>query len=147
MYYVYIMTNRRNGTLYTGVTNELWRRTREHKEELNEGFTQKYQLKRLVYYEAFGDINKAISREKKLKNWQRKWKLDLIESVNPQWLDLYEVIYQHGNVMAIDPQSKAGRTLVMLKPSKDSEDKHVTDRLDPGSEAGMTGFGGSGDDR
>ena len=131
MYYVYIMTNRRNGTLYTGVTNDLWRRVREHREELNKGFTQKYQLKRLVYYEVFGDVNKAIEHEKQVKNWQRKWKLDLIESVNPKWADLFEVLYQKGNIMVIDPQSRAGRSLLIVKPSKDR--KQSSDSLDAGS--------------
>ena len=94
MYYVYIMANRRNGTLYTGVTNQIWRRVREHKEGVNEGFTKKYDIKRLVYYEVHGDINRAIRREKTLKNWPRKWKLDLIESINLNWLDLYEFIHE-----------------------------------------------------
>ena len=109
MYYVYIMTNRRNGTLYTGVTNQIWRRVREHREELNEGFTQKYGAKRLVYYETHGDITRAIQREKTVKKWPRKWKLDMIESINPQWLDLYEVIHEQGNLLCIDPKSKSGR--------------------------------------
>jgi putative endonuclease len=72
------MANRRNATLYTGVTNQIWRRVREHKAGVNEGFTKKYSIKRLVYYEVHGDINRAIRREKTLKNWPRKWKLSLI---------------------------------------------------------------------
>jgi len=127
------MTNRRNGTLYTGVTNEIWRRVKEHQAELNEGFTQKYKLKHLVYYEVHADVNRAIQREKTIKKWRRKWKLNLIESINPQWLDLYELVYKQGNIMCIDPQSKTGRSIVMLNQREDcSGQKH----LDPGSSPG-----------
>ncbi|MHC4291535.1 MAG: GIY-YIG nuclease family protein [Planctomycetota bacterium] len=136
MYYVYILANRRNGTLYTGVTNQLRRRVKQHIEELNKGFTQKYQVKRLVYYEVHGDVNRAIAREKTIKKWRRKWKLGLIESVNPQWLDLYEVIYKQGNLMCIDPQSKSGRSIVMLKHDKGSRGSLEMNRLDPGSSPG-----------
>ena len=136
MYYVYIMSNRRNGTLYTGVTNQIWRRVREHKEGVNEGFTKKYDIKRLVYYEVHGDINRAIRREKTLKNWPRKWKLDLIESINPNWLDLYEFIHEQGNLLCIDPKSKSGMSLVVLNQKQKSQSQPTMKSLDPGSSPG-----------
>ena len=89
-YYVYILTNRKAGTLYVGVTNDLIRRGYEHKHDEISGFTKKYQLHKLVYYEATTDADAAIKREKQLKNWHRHWKINLIESVNPEWRDLYD---------------------------------------------------------
>lgn len=88
-YYVYVMTNKPNGILYIGVTNDLIRRVYEHKEGLIEGFTQKYDLKMLVYFEMFGDIDMAIAREKALKRWLRAWKVRRILETNPEWRDLY----------------------------------------------------------
>jgi putative endonuclease len=90
-YYVYILANRRNGTLYTGVTNDLRRRVLEHKDGTIDGFTRKHQLQMLVYFERHNDIEQAIRREKSIKRWRRKWKLGLIESMNPHWVDLYKV--------------------------------------------------------
>ena len=89
---VYIVTNRKNGTLYIGVTANLPLRVLQHKQGTLEGFTKKYGLKRLVYFEQADLITTAIEREKQLKNWHRKWKIQLIESVNPSWDDLYESI-------------------------------------------------------
>jgi putative endonuclease len=89
-YFVYIMASERNGTLYVGLTSDLRRRAYEHKHGLGEGFTKEYNVKKLVYYEVFDDPQNAIRREKRLKEWQRKWKLDLIEGLNPDWRDLYE---------------------------------------------------------
>ncbi len=89
-YFIYIMTNKRNGTLYTGVTNNLARRVYEHKHKLRKGFTSKYDLSSLVYYERFSDIRDAIAREKQIKGWVRVRKKALIESMNPQWEDLGE---------------------------------------------------------
>jgi putative endonuclease len=86
--WAYIMTNRRNGTLYIGVTNDVARRAWEHREGLVDGFTKRYGLKRLVYAEHHDDIRDAIQREKTLKHWSRAWKIDLIESQNPDWDDL-----------------------------------------------------------
>jgi putative endonuclease len=86
-YYVYIMTNR-SMTLYTGVTNNLERRVYEHKHKLLDGFTKKYNIARLVYYEATDDVQWAIAREKQIKGWLRRKKVALIESVNPEWRDL-----------------------------------------------------------
>ena len=86
-YYVYIMTNK-SGTLYTGVTNNLERRVYEHKNKLVDGFTKKYNITKLVYFEATGGVNAAIEREKQIKGWLRKKKVDLIESINPGWKDL-----------------------------------------------------------
>ena len=88
--YVYIMASKRNGTLYIGVTSDLSRRVYEHREGLVEGFTEKYGCKLLVWYEEYPNIADAIQREKSLKRWFRKWKLELIEKLNPGWNDLYE---------------------------------------------------------
>ena len=89
-YYVYILASDRNGTLYTGVTNTLKRRIYEHKNGLVPGFTSRYKIHRLVYFESTSDIRSAIAREKKLKRWNRIWKLKLIEEENPEWKDLYD---------------------------------------------------------
>jgi putative endonuclease len=88
-YYVYIMARRRNGTLYVGVTSDLIKRVYEHKSDLVDGFTKKYGVHNLVYYEAVGSIDSAIAREKQLKKWNRAWKVRLVEKVNPDWRDLY----------------------------------------------------------
>jgi putative endonuclease len=86
------MANKRNGTLYTGITNNLARRVYEHRNDLFECFTRRYKTHLLVYFEQTGDVNEALNREKQLKNWHRKWKLELIESMNPDWKDLrYEI--------------------------------------------------------
>ncbi len=89
-YYIYILANKKNGTIYTGVTNNLEQRTHQHKNNLNKGFTNKYKVKKSVYYEICEDIVRAIDREKQIKSWKRKWKLDLIEKDNPHWNDLHE---------------------------------------------------------
>jgi putative endonuclease len=86
-YYVYIMTNR-SKTLYTGVTNNLYRRVHEHKKKLIGGFTKKYNITKLVWYEATSEVTSAIAREKQIKGWVRKKKIALIESMNPEWKDL-----------------------------------------------------------
>ncbi|MCX5819098.1 MAG: GIY-YIG nuclease family protein [Deltaproteobacteria bacterium] len=91
-YYVYILASKKNGTLYVGVTNDLIRRVYEHKNNLVGGFTKKYRVKNLVYFEACEDIRAAIQREKNIKKWKRQWKIDLIEKNNPDWKDLYSVI-------------------------------------------------------
>lgn len=89
-YFVYIMASQRNGTLYIGVTNDIARRVYEHRSDMIEGFTKKYSVHRLVYFEESNDVNVAITREKQLKKWKRSWKLRLIEKMNPEWKDLYE---------------------------------------------------------
>lgn len=91
-YYVYMMASARNGTLYIGVTNDIGRRAWEHREGLIEGFTKKYGVKLLVWFEAFEDARSAIQRENRLKKWKRRWKLELIEKTNPDWRDLYETL-------------------------------------------------------
>ena len=91
-YYVYIMTNKYNTVLYTGVTNDLIRRVYEHKNKLVEGFTAKYNLTKLVYYEICKDVKEAINREKQIKGWKREKKEKLIKGFNPDWKDLYEEI-------------------------------------------------------
>lgn len=88
-YYVYILASKRNGTLYVGVTENLVRRSYQHKSDVNDGFTKKYGVHKLVYFEEFQNINDAISREKRIKKWNRQWKLELIEKMNPDWKDLY----------------------------------------------------------
>jgi len=88
--WVYIVTNRPNGTLYTGVTNDLARRIWEHREGIYEGFTKQYGLKRLVWHERYDDIRAAIQRERNMKHWRRAWKVRLILDLNPDWRDLYD---------------------------------------------------------
>lgn len=90
MYYVYIVTNWSNKVIYTGVTNNLERRIYEHKNKLVPGFTQKYNVNKLVYFEHTSDVKAAIAREKQIKGWTRQKKVDLIESMNPEWVDLTE---------------------------------------------------------
>lgn len=87
--YVYILANKMAGTLYVGVTSDLIKRVSQHKNEIYPGFTQRYDVQRLVYYEQLGSIELAIEREKKLKKWKREWKIKLIESMNPKWDDLF----------------------------------------------------------
>jgi len=89
-YYVYILASQRNGTLYVGVTNNLLRRIQEHKQGIADGFTKKYNIHNLVYFESTENIESAILREKQLKGGNRKKKLALIETENPNWSDLYE---------------------------------------------------------
>jgi putative endonuclease len=88
-YFVYIMASDRNGTLYIGVTSDLFRRTWEHREGMVPGFTKTYGVKQLVYFESYADIGLAIARETRLKKWKRRWKIELIEKSNPAWNDLY----------------------------------------------------------
>ena len=88
-YYIYILANKRNGTLYIGVTSDVVKRVYEHKNNLIDGFTKKYNIHKLVYYETTNDIESAIRREKQLKKWNRKWKLELIKKNNSEWEDLY----------------------------------------------------------
>jgi len=90
LYYVYIMASKRYGTPYIGITNNIVRRAFEHKHSLVEGFTKRYNVSKLVYYEMTDDVSYAITREKRLKAWKRAWKLELIESANPEWRDLSE---------------------------------------------------------
>ncbi len=88
-YYVYILTNKNNKVLYTGVTNNLSRRIYEHKNKLIPGFTVKYNINKLIYYEVHDNIEDAIQREKNIKKWYRKWKIELVNILNPNWEDLY----------------------------------------------------------
>lgn len=88
-YYVYILASQRNGTLYIGVTNDQDRRVYEHKQDFVKGFTSRYAVHRLVYFEQTQSIDAALTREKELKKWRRQWKIDLIEEKNPGWADLY----------------------------------------------------------
>lgn len=88
-YYVYILAAEKNGTLYIGVTNNLLERVSQHKKKISKGFTETYSVSKLVYYEQTNDVRSAIEREKQLKKWNRQWKINLIESMNPNWRDLY----------------------------------------------------------
>jgi putative endonuclease len=97
-YYVYMMTNN-SGTLYIGVTNDLVRRVYEHKQRLSSGFTRKYNITRLVYYEVYEDPLSAIAREKQIKGWIRRKKIELIQSVNPEWHDLAATWYEEGETL------------------------------------------------
>lgn len=89
MYFVYILASEKNGVLYIGVTNDLVRRVYEHKHDLAPGFTKDHQVHMLVYYEQTSEVESAIKREKDLKKWKRSWKMQLIETQNPEWKDLY----------------------------------------------------------
>jgi putative endonuclease len=89
-YFVYIMASKRYGTLYVGVTNDVLKRSWEHKQKLVDGFTKKYGVHRLVYYKAFTDVYEAIGYEKRVKRWHRTWKIELIQKQNPAWRDLYD---------------------------------------------------------
>ena len=89
---VYMLANQRNGTLYLGVTSDLVKRVWEHKNDMVEGFTKRYGVHQLVWYELHESMASAIEREKRLKKWKRAWKLELIESANPDWQDLYDSI-------------------------------------------------------
>ena len=91
-YFVYMMASKRRGTLYIGVTSDLAGRAYEHREELLEGFTKKYGVHLLVWFEEYGYVHDAILREKQMKKWRRAWKVELIEKMNPEWTDLFERI-------------------------------------------------------
>lgn len=111
LYYVYILTNHNKNVFYIGITNDIARRIYEHNNELVDGFTKKYHLKELIYYEVFNNVNEAIAREKKLKHWKKQWKWDLIMEANPKLVNLYD----NGNILShqkcdsyIDPASSAG---------------------------------------
>ncbi|HKS85779.1 MAG TPA: GIY-YIG nuclease family protein [Pseudolabrys sp.] len=91
--FIYIMTNRRNGTLYVGVTSDLVRRCCEHRNGLIRGFTKRYALKQLVYFEQYNDIRLAIQREKTIKHWPRAWKVRLIQAHNRDWRDLFNTLF------------------------------------------------------
>ncbi len=93
-YYVYILASGRYRTLYVGVTSDLIKRVWQHRETLAEGFSKKYDVKELVWYEAHGDVLAAITREKQIKKWNRAWKIRLIQEQNPHWRDLYEDVVQ-----------------------------------------------------
>ncbi len=111
-YYVYIITNKRNTVLYTGVTNDLRRRVYEHKEKLVDGFTKKYNITKLVYYEISSNVAAAIAREKKIKGWLRRKKIALIESVNPQWEDLSKGWFQD---VTLNPERNEGEGSQILR--------------------------------
>ena len=92
-YYVYILANRTKGTLYVGSTSDLVRRVWQHKQKLLEGFTARYSVSRLVYFEEFQEVTDMGQRERRLKEWKRRWKIELIERDNPKWDDLFEELF------------------------------------------------------
>jgi putative endonuclease len=92
VYYVYLLASRKHGTLYVGVTNNLVRRIYQHKTHAARGFSSRYNVHLLVWFESYGDPINAIAREKEIKRWRREWKVNLIEQSNPEWIDLYESI-------------------------------------------------------
>jgi len=113
---VYILANKRNGTLYTGVTSALWNRVAAHKDGSVPGFTRKYGVKTLVWYEHHPSMEDAIRREKQLKEWKRRWKLDLIEKLNPTWKDLHEEIDPVStlvNPTSVTPAKAGGPDLIL----------------------------------
>jgi putative endonuclease len=91
-YFLYIVASQRKGTLYVGVTGNLAARVGEHRDHLLEGFTKRYGVHRLIWFEEFSDIHDAIAREKRIKKWRRAWKVELVEKMNPDWIDLFERI-------------------------------------------------------
>jgi putative endonuclease len=93
-FYVYVLTNKSNNVLYVGVTSNLIKRLQEHKNKLIDGFTKKYNINKLVYFESTPSSRSAITREKQLKNWHREWKVNLVSKNNPKWLDLSETLKQ-----------------------------------------------------
>jgi len=105
-YFVYLLASKPQETLYVGVTNDLMRRVYEHREGMLPGFTKKYGVKMLVWYESHGDINAAIAQEKRIKRWQRDWKKNLIERDNPHWIDLYPALSNAGSRTA--PSARPG---------------------------------------
>ena len=110
-YYVYILAKKKRGTFYTGVTNDLVRRVWEHKEGVADGFTKKYGIKMLVYYEIADEIEAAIHREKIIKKWKRSFKYDAIEKMNPEWHDLYdEITGQHAQTCHPARVAGSGKT-------------------------------------
>ena len=116
MHFVYIMASGRNGTLYTGVTNDLIRRVYEHKQCLVDGFTKTYGVKTLVYFETFEEAYRAIQREKNIKHWKRSWKVALIEKQNPNWRDLYPgLVSRQMDARAVAPPKAMARRRVKLR--------------------------------
>ncbi len=108
-YFVYIMTNRYHTVFYTGATNDLYRRILEHKKKRIRGFTARYNIVKLVYYEATDDVYAAIAREKQLKNWHRKWKMNLIRANNPMFADLSRELFDYGEYDGSgDPETSSG---------------------------------------
>jgi putative endonuclease len=99
VYAVYLLASKPNGTLYIGVTSNIIGRTWQHREGVFEGFTKKYGIHRLVWYECFGDIHLAIQREKTMKHWSRQWKVNQIERDNPKWEDLYPRFFSTGPML------------------------------------------------
>ena len=91
-YYVYILASKRNGTLYIGVTSDLKKRVYQHKNNLIDGFTKKYKVHHLVYFEETSDVRSALQREKHMKIWKREWKIRLVQQMNPDWDDLYDTL-------------------------------------------------------
>jgi putative endonuclease len=116
VYFVYILASRHYGTLYTGVTNDLCRRMLEHREGRVPGFTKKYRVSKLVYFEEFAHVTAAIQREKSLKEWPRAWKINLIERDNPHWQDLFLALFD------AEPDVAASGTRIEMGPGHKARD-------------------------
>ena len=113
-YFVYILASGYYGTLYTGVTNDVVGRTQQHKDGVSPGFTKRYGVSRLVYFETHGDVTVAIKREKQIKRWRRAWKISLIERENPQWIDLQAhmlSLYRH-QVRVLNERGQSSNTVI-----------------------------------
>ena len=104
LYYVYILTTKKNGSLYTGVTNDLLRRCKEHRTGKMIGFTSRYNIHKLVYYEVFDSVETAIAREKQIKGYSRVKKIDLVNTLNPEWIDLYS----NGSIINLNTKNNKG---------------------------------------
>jgi putative endonuclease len=126
-YFVYILASRIGGTLYIGVTNDLLRRAAEHRGGAVDGFTKKHGVKRLVYFEAFDDIDAAIAREKQLKGWNRVWKIRLIEKDNPNWDDLYPAF--GGGIACVSRSASGARLPSIVTPGERSEGRGPSTRM------------------
>jgi len=123
-YSVYILASQQNGTLYIGMTGDLLARVEQHKQGAHEGFTKKYGVKKLVYYEIHTDPSKAITREKQMKKWKRNWKIELIEKMNPYWRDLFRdlVSGKHFDPLPLGPCFRRDDNLPLTRECKKNDD-------------------------
>jgi len=116
-YFVYILASKKDGVLYTGVTNSLIRRVYEHRKEKQEGFTKKYMVKKLVYFEEYEYVDQAIHREKCIKRWKREWKIRLIEKFNPEWKDMFKKIGGYKEIPVLEEYFRNKRNEVKQNSS------------------------------
>jgi putative endonuclease len=136
-YFVYILASRKHGTLYIGITNNIIRRAHEHKQKLVPGSSKKNEVDKLVHFEIFDDVTAAIAREKQLKRWRRDWKIELIESKNPNWVESLS----HAGLRKrfVDPDCRPGRRAQRGRPGTHNQGPRMTRRsvvMGPGSRSG-----------